>query len=79
MKKELNIIGRRKLWYAISLIVIIIGMASLGFQGMNLGLDFSGGNLIQVDFAEAPDPSELRATVESYVSQTPTILSLIHI
>lgn len=73
MKKELNIIGRRKLWYAISLIVIIIGMASLGFQGMNLGLDFSGGNLIQVDFAEAPDPSELRATVESYVSQTPTI------
>jgi preprotein translocase subunit SecF len=44
----MNIIGRRKLWYAISLIVIIPGTISLFRYGLRLGIDFTGGSLIEV-------------------------------
>jgi preprotein translocase subunit SecF len=43
-----NIIGRRKLWYAISLIMIIPGVISLFLWGLNLGIDFEAGQLSTV-------------------------------
>jgi preprotein translocase subunit SecF len=41
----MNIIGRRKIWFAISLALILPGIVSLLLQGLNLGLDFSKGYL----------------------------------
>ncbi len=43
-----NIISKRKIWYAISAIMIIPGILSLLFNGLNLGIDFTGGTLIEV-------------------------------
>ena len=47
--KEPNIIGRRKLWYAISLIIIIPGLISLFTHGLKLGIDFTGGQVLEVE------------------------------
>lgn len=44
----MNIIARRKLWYAISLIIIIPGTISLLMNGLKLGIDFKGGQLLEV-------------------------------
>lgn len=44
----MNIIGRRKLWYAISLAIIIPGAISLAMNGLKLGIDFRGGQLMEV-------------------------------
>ncbi|HVE81007.1 MAG TPA: protein translocase subunit SecF [Candidatus Dormibacteraeota bacterium] len=44
----MNIIGRRKIWYAISLIIIIPGTISLLVNGLRLGIDFTGGTLMEV-------------------------------
>lgn len=44
----MNIIGRRKLWYAISIIVIVPGLISLLMFGLKLGIDFSSGQLLVV-------------------------------
>lgn len=41
----MNIIGRRKLWYAISLIMIVPGVISLFMFGLKLGIDFNSGQL----------------------------------
>lgn len=41
----MNIIGKRRIWYAISLIMIIPGVISLALFGLNLGIDFSSGQL----------------------------------
>src|SRR3989440_3484591 len=38
-----DFMGRMRLWFLISAVLIGLGMASLIFQGLNLGIDFKGG------------------------------------
>ena len=40
---QIDFMGKRKLWFAISGTIIIAGLISLGVQGLNLGIDFKGG------------------------------------
>lgn len=44
----MNLIGKRRLWYAISLILIVPGLISLIFFRLKLGIDFTGGSLLEV-------------------------------
>ena len=53
---QIDFMGRRKLWFAMSGVIIVIGAASLGWQGLNLGIDFKGGT--QVSFV-TPKPVSL--------------------
>ncbi|MCK4259489.1 MAG: protein translocase subunit SecF [Halanaerobiales bacterium] len=46
----MDFIKRRKLWYMISLVVIGIGILSILFQGLNLGIDFMGGTIMEYKF-----------------------------
>jgi preprotein translocase subunit SecF len=39
---------------------LVLSIGSLGFKGLNLGLDFSGGTLIEVSYEEAADLVEIR-------------------
>jgi preprotein translocase subunit SecF len=50
---EIEFIARWKLWFAISAAVIIIGLGALILQGLNLGIDFEGGNVWQVNGGKA--------------------------
>ncbi len=43
-----------------SLVLLVLSIGSLGFKGLNLGLDFSGGTLIEVSYEEAADLIEIR-------------------
>jgi preprotein translocase subunit SecF len=43
-----NFIGRRNRWFAISGIVILIGLLGLGVRGLNFGIDFKGGTSWEV-------------------------------
>jgi SecD/SecF fusion protein len=51
--QRIDFAGRRNYWFAVSGVVIAIGIGSLGLQGLNLGIDFRGGS--QVNF-ETPQP-----------------------
>lgn len=42
----LKIVEKTKLWFAISLIVIVIGMGFMVTKGLNLGIDFKGGTVL---------------------------------
>jgi SecD/SecF fusion protein len=53
---QIDFMRRRYLWFAISGVIIVIGAASLGAKGLNLGIDFKGGT--QVTF-KTPKPVSL--------------------
>jgi preprotein translocase subunit SecF len=52
--KDTNIkfVSRRRKFYLISVIIILIGFISLLWQGFNFGIDFAGGTLIQLEFEQ---------------------------
>jgi preprotein translocase subunit SecF len=54
------IIERRKIFYIISLILIIPGIASLFLNGLNLGIDFRGGSIVHVKMAADVSAPEVR-------------------
>jgi SecD/SecF fusion protein len=43
---QIDFMRRRYLWFALSGVVIVAGMVSLGVRGLNLGIDFKGGTQI---------------------------------
>ncbi len=56
----MNILGKRYLFFAVSLLVIIPGLLVLAFGGLPLSLDFTGGSLLEIQFPGAqPQPSEI--------------------
>lgn len=42
--------SKRKLWYGISLVLLIVGLGSYALQGLNKGIDFTSGNVLQLQF-----------------------------
>jgi preprotein translocase subunit SecF len=64
----IDIVGKRYLFFAISLIIIIPGLVGLGLWGLPLSIDFTGGSLIEVVFESgtAPPLGEIRALYEEF-------------
>ena len=46
-----------------SLVLLVLSIGSLSFKGLNLGLDFSGGTLIEVSYEQAADLADIRDLV----------------
>jgi len=65
--RKLNIIGRRNLFFAISLIIIIPGIVSMATQGFLLGIDFAGGTEFTVNFASKPTVAQVEQAVAAEV------------
>ncbi|NMA02416.1 MAG: protein translocase subunit SecF [Clostridia bacterium] len=55
--------GKRKIWFFISLLVIVPGLISLVLQGLNFGIDFAGGNLYQLAFQKEVTQEKLRESL----------------
>ncbi len=60
MKFQADIIGKRKLFYLISVALLLAGMVSMLFQGLNLGIDFTSGNKMIIEFEQTINIAELR-------------------
>ncbi len=56
----------RKFWYLISLLFIIPGLISLCIQGLHLGIDFTGGNLLELRFNQATSVEQVREVLGSF-------------
>jgi SecD/SecF fusion protein len=59
--QRIDFVGKMKVWFALSGAVIAIGLGSLVFQGLNLGIDFKGGS--QVTF-KTPQPESVEKVRE---------------
>jgi len=61
--RRLNIIGRRNLFFAFSLLIIIPGIFSMWRNGFLLGIDFAGGTEFTVTFANHPSLAQVESAV----------------
>ena len=59
----------RKLALTISLILVIASIVLLLTRGLNLGIDFTGGNVIQVEFDNTPEIGDVREIISSIVDK----------
>lgn len=59
-KTSINFIAKRFAFFALSGLLIAAGAASIGMKGLNLGLDFTGGTLLQVKFEQPVTTAQLR-------------------
>ena len=66
----LNVVGRRKMWFAIAAVAILISIGSFAINRFHLGIEFAGGTKIQVP-ATAGTLEEVRGSVEKAVTAQP--------
>jgi len=60
-----HFIKHRKIFYVISILAILPGLISLALQGLNLGIDFTSGSIMEVRFEKAVPVEQVRETVKN--------------
>jgi len=65
IRPDINIdfIGKRKIALTISAMVILISLGLLAVKGLNFGIDFTGGTLVEVKFDKAPSIADVRNSI----------------
>jgi len=59
-KTNIDFMGKRKIAFVLSAVLIVSSIVILATKDLNFGLDFTGGTLIEVSYATAPEISDVR-------------------
>lgn len=73
INNRFDIMGRRKIWYAISSVVIILSLFFMFTRGFNMGIDFTGGTIMDLKFNQAVNINDVRAVLNDYNLSNSTI------
>jgi preprotein translocase subunit SecF len=63
IKHDIPFMRHALVFNVISVITFIIAVASLATKGLNFGVDFTGGTVMEVHYAQAPDVNRIRETL----------------
>lgn len=68
----IKIVEKKKIWFAISIIIIAAGLFSMAFKGLNIGIDFKGGSKVVLELGEDFNKEEVDEIVKNHVSDSVT-------
>ena len=74
---NINFIGRWRLWFTISGAVILVGLISLFARGLNLGIDFEGGTVWEVDAPSSVSVADARSAASDAGLTNPEVQTLV--
>lgn len=63
---KFNIAGHSKVWFIISLLVIIPGIFCMFTKGFNFGIDFTGGTIIDLKFDQPVTIQQVRSSLANF-------------
>ena len=63
IRKPINFLRLRKFFYVVAVALMLASVGSLAVKQLNLGLDFTGGALVELNYSEAADLEAIRATL----------------
>ena len=62
---QINFMRPRKIASALSILMVVLSIFSLSFKGLNAGLDFTGGTLIEIKLSQSTNLEEIREVLSS--------------
>ena len=62
---QINFMRPRKIASALSILLVVLSIFSLSFKGLNAGLDFTGGTLIEIKLSQSTNLEEIREVLGS--------------
>mgnify|MGYP003344898298 FL=1 len=66
---QINFMRPRKIASALSILLVVLSIFSLSFKGLNAGLDFTGGTLIEIKLSQSTDLEEIREVLGSKLEE----------
>ncbi|RME80541.1 MAG: protein translocase subunit SecF [Zetaproteobacteria bacterium] len=63
--RSFDFVGRRKLAFVLSTVLVLGSLALLFVRGLNFGIDFTGGTLVEARFTKPPKLAELRRALDA--------------
>ncbi|SFU38370.1 protein translocase subunit secF [Clostridium sp. DSM 8431] len=68
----IKIVEKKKIWFAISIIIIALGLVSMAVKGLNIGIDFKGGSKVVLELGSDFNKDEVDSIVKEYCSDAVT-------
>jgi SecD/SecF fusion protein len=72
---NIDFIGKRKIFYGISIAITVIGLISLVVRGLNPGIDFAGGRTYVIRFEEPVNTAEVASTLTGAFGEAPQVVT----
>ena len=60
---QFDFLGKRRTAWIVSLVLLVLSIGSLGIRGLSFGIDFTGGTLVELEYAQSADPVTVRSVL----------------
>ncbi|SMP49371.1 protein translocase subunit SecF [Anoxynatronum buryatiense] len=62
----MDIIHQKKIWFSISAAIILVGLVMALLTGVNAGIDFTGGTLMEFELHQSASTDEIRSITDAF-------------